>query len=153
DYLVLIDTSASKAQGPLLEAQNITRELAAKLGANDRMALWTVNLREKKLTNGFKSGKELETALKDLAKEVPLGAVNLKAGLNKAIDSFDEKAGRQRVILFLGDGKSVAEPVTGNDRAELCARMIKKQIAFFAVPVGLRLEPQNLHGLASGTGG
>src|SRR5262249_1953323 len=37
DYLVIIDTSASKAQGPLAEAVLIAQQLADPLGADDRL--------------------------------------------------------------------------------------------------------------------
>src|SRR5262245_28232140 len=43
DYLVLIDTSASKAMGPLGVSVQIAQELARQLGKDDRMALWTAN--------------------------------------------------------------------------------------------------------------
>src|SRR4051812_3856386 len=69
DYLVLIDTSASKAQGPLSQAQQITTKLAEKLGAGDRMAIWTMNLEPRNLSRGFKSGADLADALKDLGRE------------------------------------------------------------------------------------
>src|SRR5262249_38482085 len=153
DVLVLVDTSASKAQGPLALAQKITEELLGKLSAKDRVAIWTANTEAKDLSRGFKPPKDLDGALKALKAELPLGAVNLKKVLAKAADSFDERAGRQRLILFLGDGKSVAEPVDADERARLCAGMVKKEIAFFTVPLGARLDPHNLHGFATGTGG
>src|SRR5947209_1929360 len=97
DYLVLVDTSASKAQGPLAAAQQIAARLADRLGAGDRLALWTVNLEPKDLSRGFKARPDLDDALKDLAREFPAGAVNLKKALTRALDSFDGQAGRQRV--------------------------------------------------------
>jgi tetratricopeptide (TPR) repeat protein len=43
--------------------------------------------------------------------------------------------------------------MTNADRARLCEQMVKNEIAFFAIPLGPNLDPQNLHGIASGTGG
>jgi tetratricopeptide (TPR) repeat protein len=153
DVLVLVDTSASKAQGALVLAQEVARQLAGRLGADDRLALWTVNTEPHDLSRGFRPKADLDDALKDLANEFPAGAVNLKAAMAKAVDSFEGKAGRQRVVLFLGDGRSVAGPVADDDRAKLCDEMVHRRITFFSVPLGARLDPQNLHGLASGSGG
>src|SRR5262249_12021279 len=134
DYLVLIDTSASKAAGPLAVSVQIAHELATKLGEQDRMAVWTANVKPRDVSRGFKEARGLEAAyqallkeaapgtvvarplpaaledtFKELAKEVPLGAVNLKKTLTEALASFEVNGGRQRVIVYLGDGKSVAE--------------------------------------------
>jgi hypothetical protein len=153
DYLVLVDTSASKARGPLQIAQNITQELAKKLGAKDRMAIWTVNITSTDLTRGLKGPKALDDAVKRLRAEIPLGAVNLKGALTRAVDAFDGRSGRQRVILYLGDGRSVAEPLNDEDRTALSAQMVKQKIAFFAVPLGFHMDPLNLHGFVGSTGG
>jgi tetratricopeptide (TPR) repeat protein len=153
DYLVMIDTSASKARGPLQAAGQITRELIHKLRPQDRLALWTVNVTARNLSRGFRAKRDLEDALSKLDREFPAGAVNLKEGLAQAAESFEGQAGRQRVLLFLGDGKSVAGPVDEDDRADLSAALVKKQVAFFSIPLGLRAEPANLHGFANATGG
>src|SRR5262249_13786765 len=39
------------------------------------------------------------------------------------------------------------------DRAEIAGEMVKSEITFFPIPVGGRLDPTTLHGLASATGG
>jgi tetratricopeptide (TPR) repeat protein len=153
DYLVLVDTAASMANGHLKTAQTLTKALVKKLGSGDRLALWTINTRVHDLSQGFKSGKELDGALKKLAEEYPAGAVNLKDSLRKAIDSFDGKEDRQRLILFLGSGQGIAGPVDAELRAALCKEMAKNQIALYSVPLGSHLEPYNLHGFANGTGG
>jgi tetratricopeptide (TPR) repeat protein len=154
DYLVLVDTSASKAQGPLDDARKLAKALANDLGPNDRLALWTINTRTHDLSNGFKQGRDLDRAFAQLAQEFPAGAVNLKDGLAKIIDDgFEGREGRQQAVVFLGDGKSVAGPLDSNERGSLCDALVKKHIGFFSVPVGLRAEPLNLHGLVSGTGG
>ncbi|MFO0925936.1 MAG: vWA domain-containing protein [Gemmataceae bacterium] len=154
DYLVVIDTSASQAaQGNLTAAVQVVDELAKKVGPNDRVAVWTANLKARDVTRGFKSGKELNATVKELVNEVPLGAVNLKRCLSDAVNGFEPQAGRRRAVVYLGDGKSVADPLDADSRAELCDLLIRKQAAFFAVPLGIDLDSQNLHGLVSGTGG
>jgi tetratricopeptide (TPR) repeat protein len=153
DYLVLVDTAASMAQGHLNTAQALTKKLVSKMGADDKLALWTVNTRFHDLSNGFQSSDKLADAVKKLTEEYPAGAVNLKDSLVKALDSFAGKADRQQIILFLGSGQSIAGPVDAELRAKLCKDMVANQIAFYSVPLGSHLDPYNLHGFANGTGG
>jgi tetratricopeptide (TPR) repeat protein len=171
DYVIVLDSSASKAQGPFVLAKSVAEALILKLRPEDRFSLWTVSNTPRTLTDGLVSLRDLPDAppgkdaaagkqgprkavLRALDEEYPAGATDLKAGLTKAIGDFARSGpGRQRVLLFLGDGKSLAGPLSADDRDALSDEMVKREAAFFAVPLGLRLDPQNLHGLASGTGG
>ena len=133
---MLLDTSASKGQGYLAAAKKLIDALVLQLGADDRLALWTANVEAHKLTNGeFRAKNQLGDALAALKSEYPSGAVNLKKGLDDVIASFDGGVSRQRVLLFLGDGNSPAGPLDGDSRAALAAKMVQRQIAFFAVPL------------------
>jgi hypothetical protein len=153
DILVLIDTTASKAGGHLEVAKKIAQDLRLKLKSEDRIALWTSNIKTTDVSRGFKAPKDLDEAYKTLEKEVPLGGANLKAALTKAADGFDGKSGRQRVLLFLGDGRSILGAIDEDDRSTLCEKMVKERIGFFTVPLGDQLDPVNLHSFVSGTGG
>jgi hypothetical protein len=157
DYLVMVDTSASQVKGPLTIATDIAAALAAQAGTQDRLAIWTVNIPEAttNLTRGFRNpqSEQVREALATLQKEVPLGDTDLKDGLEKAVASFSHDEERQQVIVFLGDGLSVHNPITPADRAHLSDTMIQNGITFFPVPLGPKLDPANLHGLATGTGG
>ena len=121
DYLVLVDTSASQFGGPLATAEKITEELVGRAKADDRIAVWTVNIPKatRDLTHGFQSprSKEVQDALKELRNEVPLGDTDLQGGLERAVKAFGGEANRQRVLLFLGDGMSIHNPITAADRA------------------------------------
>src|SRR5947199_197825 len=79
--------------------------------------------------------------------------IMISTSATQAINSFDRGKHRQRILLFLGDGLSTHNPMTNADRRALCENMIKNNIAFFPVPLGSSLNPENLHGLATGTGG
>ncbi|HEY7154941.1 MAG TPA: vWA domain-containing protein, partial [Gemmataceae bacterium] len=153
DYLLLIDTAAHMAGGNLAAARTIVEKLVGQMGADDKVAVWTVNTRTHDLSQGFQSNKKLSAALKKLGEDYPAGAVNLKDALPKAINAFDGKQDRQRLIVFVGSGQSIAGPMDGELRATLCRDMVKNQIAFYSVPLGSHLEPYNLHGFANGTGG
>jgi len=89
DYLVLIDTSASKALGALATAQKLVTQLRRQLGNEDRLALWTANIKPKDLSRGFTTGKPLDEALLALNMIVPLGAVDLKKALDESLASFE----------------------------------------------------------------
>ena len=157
DLTILVDTSASQARGPLATARKLTEALVGELKAGDRVSIWTVNLATatQSLTRGLKpaNSADVKDALKALADEVPVGANDLKNAVEKAIAGFDNREGRQRVIVYLGSGKSLVNPITNADRLALGEKMTAKEIGFFPVPLGAHLEPTNLHGLATATGG
>src|SRR5262249_25539267 len=47
----------------------------------------------------------------------------------------------------------IHNPINSVDRIELCKEMMDRKAAFFPVPLGAVFHPENLHGLATGTGG
>ena len=159
DVTVVIEDAAGMAQGPMVAAQKTAEALAASLGADDRVSLWTISNKAKNLSksaqfnNGFRPADKLQDAFKDLAGDYPSGAVDLKQGLADVLAAFEDDPARQRAILFFGDGKSLANPLDENERGALCDNMARREIAFFAVPMGTHGDPANLHGLVSGTGG
>src|SRR5262249_36078812 len=144
------------AGGPLAAAQKIAEALQAKLAKlsqGDRVAIWTANVEPRALTRGFVPARSLGDALKALNQEYPSGATNLKGALQKAVATFDNGEGRQRVVLFLGDGRSLAGPIDSDDRTALGEEMVKRGVAFYSVPLGPRLELFNPHGLPNAPGG
>ncbi|MFO0850478.1 MAG: hypothetical protein U0871_18260 [Gemmataceae bacterium] len=162
DVLVLIDTSASQAGAPLAQAQAALAGLTAAAGADDRFDVWTVNIDHpsatRSLTGGFHpaGSTPVKEALVKLADaEFGSGAVDLKAGLEKAAREFAGRSGRAAVMLYLGDGESAAskEPFTEAARVAVGQALADKEIAFYAVPLGAAVHPHNLHGLATLTGG
>lgn len=157
DLLILVDTSASQVRGPLDTARQIADGLVAAAKADDRVAIWTVNTpaATQNLTRSFEAAHsaKVKDALKALKQEVPFGGNDLKNALDKAVASFDAREGRQRVIVYLGSGKSLLNPIANADRLQLCEKMVGKEISFFPVPLGANLEPVNLHGFTTGTGG
>ncbi|CAN5445992.1 hypothetical protein BH11PLA2_BH11PLA2_15430 [soil metagenome] len=162
DIVVMVDTSASQAGEPLKRARQIITSLAQTASAGDRVDVWTVNLDNaegtRSLTRGFKAVKSeaVQTAAAALTEtEYASGSTDLKAGLDKALAAFERNPARQQVILFLGDGESSASktPLDEAARVELGTKLDQADVAFFAVPLGLKINSHNLHGLASLTGG
>ena len=162
DVIVLVDTSASQAGKPLATAKNVLAGLAKVCGPDDRIDVWTLNLNDDKatrsLTKGFHAaGSEaVRTAAARLTDtEYASGATDLKAGLERAVAGFERKGDRQQIVLLLGDGESTASaaPVTEAVRVELGTALDRADVQFFAVPLGVKLNAHNLHGLAAITGG
>src|SRR5262245_61768717 len=153
DILVLVDTSASQATGALTTAQKLTEALVNSLGADDRVAILTANTECNALTRGFQRGAEAQAAVAALKAEYGSGATNLKKALETCLKTFSPEPGRQQVLLFLGDGMSILDPITPEVRKQLADQMVQAEVAFFPVPLGPRPDPQSLHGFATSTGG
>ncbi len=161
DVAVLIDTSASQAGEPLQRASQIVQALAAQLAPTDRVDVWTLNLNHKEhtrsLTGGFKAANDPAVAKAADAiatEEYAAGAVDMKSGVEGVLGAFDGKAGRQQLILYVGDGESAAgTPMTEGVRVELGRKMTDKGVQFFSVPVGLTIAANTLHGFGMLTGG
>ncbi len=157
DLMIMIDTSASQARGPLASAIKIAETLANAAGASDRVSVWTVNIPAATidLTRGFKPAKSqgLAEGLTKLQEEVPLGDTDLKSALTRASESFDAGANRRRAIIFLGDGMSIHNPLAAADRSKVVSALVAKEIEFVGVPLGPRVDGMTLNGLAAGTGG
>ncbi len=162
DILVMVDTSASHAGKPITMARQIISGLAKAANPGDRVSVWTVNLNAEQytrsLTGGFQPADSdpVRNAVARLADtEYGAGATDLKAGLERATKSFENQPNRQQIVLLLGDGESTATPVPINEatRVALGRDMDRNEIQFFAVPLGLRIQANNIHGLAALTGG
>ncbi len=158
DVIVLVDTTASQAGRPLQQARQIVTALASDLTANDRMSVWTLSTPQatRALTADFQAGNSpevLKAAALLTEVEYGSGAADLKGGVEKALTTMPPNRGRHQVVLYLGDGESAFAPVAEADRLALGKKMDVNDQYFFAVPLGYKLEANNLHGLAVLTGG
>ena len=153
DLVVVVDTSASQAQGPLSGSSRIIRGLFKQMQPTDRVGLVVANLDPVALTRGLVTTTEAIAALDKLDQEYASGATNLPKAVEMAAGMIEANAGRSRSILFMGDGISLANPMDGADRAKVVAELVRKEVPLFTVPMGARVDPTNLHGLATGSGG
>jgi len=162
DIVIVMSTTATVGGPSWIASHQIAEGIIESARENDRVSLWTAN--EPKYTThltgdfllakDFAEGKRLRDALaRYRAREYPAGDADLKDALAKAVASFDATKDRQRILLFLGDGLSTHNPMSEDDRQMLAMSMVERQIAFFPVPLGIRLNPNTLHGLANSTGG
>lgn len=161
DLLIMVSTDASQAGPNWFASHDLTEALLKAAAPEDRVSLWTVSTPEEKfttsLTKGFvpvkDSAKVFKAALTRLKEQFPAGDTDLKQALTRALNSFGGEAGRQRVLIYLGNGMSTHAPLTASDRNALSALMVVRKVTFFPVPMGRHLHPDNLHGLATGSGG
>ncbi|QDU23987.1 VWA domain-containing protein [Urbifossiella limnaea] len=158
DILVVVDTSASQAGRPLQQARQIIIGLAGALAADDRVSVWTANTpaATRNLTKDFQpaTSDDVKAAAAALTEtEYGSGATDLKGALAKALGTVAPNRGRQQLVLFLGDGDSSYDPINESDRVALGGRMEQSDVFFFAVPLGVKVNANNLHGLAALTGG
>jgi tetratricopeptide (TPR) repeat protein len=161
DYLVMMSVAATQAGEGYLASTQIVDQMIKLIGPKDRLSIWTIAAGDstRAITSEFmnprdeRSANLLKKAQEKLRAEYPAGDTDLKAGLLKALASFDGAENRQRILLFLGDGLSTHSVLSNDERFDLARQFVEKRVAFFPVPLGLRLDPENLHGLANGTGG
>src|SRR5262245_10985950 len=159
DLAVLIDTSASQAGSAYETARKVVKALNENLSAGDQLSIWVINTPKatRSLTGDAMVAPNSDKAKSAMSKleneEYAAGATDLKNALQRVISSFDIRSGRQAAILLLGDGESAYNPVANSERYQIAQEMVSRQVAFFSVPLGARLNPSNLHGLASSTGG
>jgi tetratricopeptide (TPR) repeat protein len=158
DLLIVVDASASQAGKPLQQARQIISALTAGLTASDRVNIWVASTpaATRSLTRGLVAAdsREAERAAADLTDiEYGSGATDLKHALNAALGTLAPNPTRQQTVLFLGDGESSYNPLSEADRISIGSRMDRDDIGFFSVPLGVKVNAYNLHGLASLTGG
>lgn len=153
DIVLVVDTSASQAQGPLSNSARIARALVKQLQPTDRVALVLANLDPTALTRGLVSPAEAAQALDKLDQEYASGATNIPKAVETAAGMLEMSNERCRSIVFLGDGISLASPLDGSDRAKVVEDLVRRQVPLVTIPMGARMDPTNLHGLATGTGG
>ncbi|HSQ54906.1 MAG TPA: vWA domain-containing protein, partial [Gemmata sp.] len=158
DIVVMVDVSASQAGRPMQQASQILSAYAATLNAGDRVSVWAVSTpaASHSLTRGYfapNSPQVREAASALVETEYGSGATDLKFAITQALRDLPPNSNRQQFVLFLGDGESSFNPLTEADRIALGRDLEQKNFFFFAVPLGMKVNPQNLHGLASLTGG
>lgn len=164
DYLVMVSLSATQSGEGWQASTRIAESLVEMAGENDRVSLWTVGTPSVTKSLVGQSGdflypkkaddlKKLQAALEKLKGNYPAGDTDLKGGVAKAAQTFEGGETRQRVLVFLGDGQSTHNPLDADDRFALCQELVGRKVGFFPVPLGEQVHPENLHGLATGTGG
>ncbi|HEY2826681.1 MAG TPA: hypothetical protein VGJ04_03695, partial [Pirellulales bacterium] len=154
NVVVLFDTSA-REMGPYREKGLETlRGLLAAMGEKDRVKLVAVDLKPIPLTKSFVAprGQEMQAALAQLDRRVPLGATDLEAALKNIEDSYAGDSTGQRTAIYIGDGQSNAN-VEGSGALDLLDRLAHDHISVNSFVVGPANNSGVLAAVANRTGG
>jgi tetratricopeptide (TPR) repeat protein len=170
DLVVIVDTSASQAGKFLDTSRKVAEQIILNAASADRVSVWVINTPKatRNLTGGLKEAEKLRDAdpakgldktqlsgdiAKALESEYASGSVDLKNGIEKALNDFEGRVQRQQAIVFIGDAESAFAPLSEKDRFQLAGKVREAKVQFFAVPIGLSINSLNLHSLVMGSGG
>ncbi|HEX7446167.1 MAG TPA: VWA domain-containing protein [Pirellulales bacterium] len=156
DLVVLFDTSASQVGAYRTKALGALRTMLNSLDANDRVALMAVDLDAIRLTPSLVpvASEPMKKALADLERRVPLGSTDMHRALEAAVDAYtDDRGGRARSVVYIGDGMSIADIVAAGELKEVLNRLVGGQISVSSYAVGPRIDQVLLGALANHTGG
>ena len=153
DHLVFIDTSASQMGAHRKHAFAVAESMLKALPATDRVRVFAVDVQAEPLMASFASPQSdaVHTALDSLNTRIPLGATNLQALVQTAMDSKD--ADRHCSITYIGDGMSTADLLESKEVSKMVADLRSRKIPFHSYGVGPQINLQVLGILAHQTGG
>jgi hypothetical protein len=154
DMVILFDTSAGQAGTYREKAIEALETLLHTAGPNDRVQLFAVDLNAIALTKGFVAarGADIDGAMMQLRRRVPLGATDMGVALAKAAASFGGKSTAQRSIVYLGDGSSAANRTVG-EYSDVVDRLVGEHVSVIGYAIGRQIDATLLAALANQTGG
>ena len=159
DIVVLIDTSASQTGDFRDKGLAALNSMLAALGDSDRVQLLAVDLNAVPLTDGKFVGmksKEMVQAQTALRDRVPLGSTDMVEALTEALACFGPAPptdGRQRAVVYIGDGMSTARLIAHNKLGKLVEDFVAARAPITSFAVGPKLDGELLGALANHTGG
>lgn len=157
DVVVLFDTSASQVGEYRQQALAVLNELLPRLHADDRVALWALDVQAVPLTQDFVAADSdaMRAAVAKLTRRAPLGATNLPGGIQQAATKLAARPGDTRgsAVLYIGDGMSAADLFNQAGLKTLTADLARQQVPVHSYAVGPRKDLPLLGILAQRTGG
>lgn len=155
DVVLLFDTSASQTGMYRDTALAALDACLAALSPHDRVKLVAVDLEPRPLQPQFAApqGSETQRAVEMLRKDPPLGATNLPLALNRAVELFDADRPGNRVLIYIGDGMSMAQFVGKETLGKVVDQLRKNRVAVSSYAIGPARDNQLLAVLANQTGG
>ena len=152
DHVILIDTSASQVGEHRQRGYAVLTSLLQSLPETDRVRLFAVDVQAEALDEGFNSPRstQVQASLDSLQSRVPLGATNLHAVLDTALQAA---ADRPTDITYIGDGMSTADLIESTELRGLLARLRQRQVPVNSFGVGPQMNLHLLGILAHQTGG
>ena len=159
DMLIAVDLSAGQLSRQVREeARNAVSALIAGLPRGSRVQVFVLSNEMTPIasTPGFVGATpELAAAAAaDLARETPLGAMDLKKGIQSAREALNGLDGANRKsIVFIGRGVSTASFFNRHEAARLTAGLVEDRITFSAFANGAVTNNNALASLVFQTGG
>ena len=155
DVVILFNTSASQAGEYRTKGLEALASILAELPVGDRVRLMAIDTNAVALTEDFVAadGPEMAEALAELHGRTPLGATDMKKALDAAADSFAGDANRQRAVVYIGDGRSAANPLDTEEFEQLIQKLVDAHIPVNSYILGVRVDRQLPGALAVQTGG
>ena len=153
DHVILIDTSASQVGAHRQQGFAVLNALLQSLPESDRVRLFAVDVQAEALDDGFHAplSSEVKAGLDALQTRVPLGATNLRAVLETALESAP--VDRPTNITYIGDGMSTADLIEAPELRTLLTSLRQRQVPVNSFGVGPQLNLHLLGILAHQTGG
>jgi len=153
--VVLFDTSASQQGAYRAAAMQSLRALLERLRPSDRVELMAVDLAAKPMTAAATApgSAELAAGMDRLAQQVPLGSTDLAGVLQAAAKRLEKSEGRQRTIIYIGDGVSVANLLDTETLTKVVGQLREARVSVTSFAVGPKVDGQLLAVLANQTGG
>jgi hypothetical protein len=155
DYVVLFDTSASQIGRFRTQALACLEAMTQAWHGQDRVLLMAVDTEPVMLTDGYASpgSRQLADGIESLARRVPLGATDMQAALQTALEALPRPSNRGRAVIYIGDGMSAANLVASDQFERLVERYCDARTTVNCFAVGPRVDLHLLGALANHSGG
>jgi hypothetical protein len=156
DIVIYVDTSASQVGLYQRDSLAVIEQFLKRLASDDRVKIYAIDTESVPLVGTFSASdsNEVAVALKKLSQRTPLGATNLAESLQNVTDEFDAPvAGRNRSVVYIGDGISRAGLLTQTRFQNIVRGMTDKRISFSAYAIGPQRNVEVLAAIANQLGG
>jgi hypothetical protein len=155
DLVVLFDTSASQAGEYRDRGFQALHALLESLSPDDRVNLLAVDVNVVALTPGFvkPAGSEMQAALAQLQRRVPLGSTDMYAAMEAVVKAYARQPARARAAIYLGDGLSPTNIITPALSRQFADQFTDAQVSVISFAIGPRVDLNLMGVLAKTTGG
>ncbi len=155
DIVIYVDTSASQSGVYKTDSIATLKQLMGNLNAEDRVKIFAVDLDPIPFTDRFVSpaSDEVAVAIENLGRRVALGSTDIELMLGSSVNEFEETEGRNRNIVYIGDGISRAGILQTEAFSQSVAELARKQISFSSFAIGPERNIELMAALANHTGG
>ncbi|MEL7338540.1 MAG: VWA domain-containing protein, partial [Planctomycetota bacterium] len=155
--VVLVDTSASQANGFRDASVAAAKGVLAKLRTGDRVRLYAADVTATPLSDdfGYSAQESTQQAISKLEQRLPLGNTNLAASLDTARRQLASSSSNNaaRSIIYIGDGVSFGQMRDEGRFGDLVDALRADKIAVHSIVIGPTNNAEMMGTLANQTGG